>query len=144
MNAKFVCKGLDELINKLDHIDDDPKFKNALKKAVEKGAQHIAKSVQSSLDSVSDRGYSKGYTANEIQVTRASIANGRIGVKIHWNGPHERYKIVHLNEFGYSKDGKTYHPPMFGKIKAGIDSSEKEALNIVKTEVQKGVNTLGK
>lgn len=137
-------KGLDELIKKFENFENDPSFQKAMRDAVNGGAKIVADEVQKSLETTKDKGYSKGYTAKEINITKVTHNSKGYFAKINWKGPHDRYKIVHLNEFGYSRGGKSYSPPMKGKISLGVKNSQDEFEDYVTKKIKEGVNKIGK
>lgn len=80
--------------------------------------------------------YAKGWTVGD---TTASDPEGRGGtrfVKVHWNGPHGRYRIIHLNEYG------TVHnpnPPRKGAIAKAMREAEEVYRNAVKRAMLEGI-----
>lgn len=43
---------------------------------------------------------------------------------IKWEGPMNRKNIIHLNEHGYTRDGKKYTPRGFGVIAKTLNAGE--------------------
>lgn len=66
---------------------------------------------------------STGATAEEVVRGRSSKRGGSHSLKVGWSGPKNRYKLVHLNEFGYVRWGRRYNPRGMGVIRKYIDSA---------------------
>lgn len=76
------------------------------------GGDVVVEQMKKNFESFQGAGYSK----EEIMRTDARTKNDVEELKIGWNGEHDRWRIVHLNEFGYTKKGKQYTPRGFGVI----------------------------
>ncbi len=50
-------------------------------------------------------------------------------------GPMNRKNIIHLNEHGYTRDGKKYTPRGFGVIAKTLAASERKYREIIKKEL---------
>ncbi|HDZ0037534.1 TPA: hypothetical protein RRP60_002736, partial [Staphylococcus aureus] len=50
-------------------------------------------------------------------------------------GPMNRKNIIHLNEHGYTRDGKKYTPRGFGVIAKTLAASERKYKEIIKKEL---------
>lgn len=135
----FVCEGLDELISYFDNYMESPQYQKTVKKAIKDGANIVGESIKQSLSTVSDKGYSQGYTVDEVTVGSPKKTDNGYTVKIGWNGPHQRYRLAHLNEFGYSKNGKTYQSPYFGRVAKGIEQSKTNYTTTVIKEIEEGI-----
>lgn len=132
---EFNCEGMDELINYFNQYANSDNFQRASKKALKEGAEVVAQSIKNSLETTKDKGYSKGYTVEDITVGTPRKTSTGFVCKIGWNGEHSRYRLVHLNEFGYSKGGKTYYPPMLGKVQKGVTDAKDEYVDVVKKTI---------
>ncbi|MEM5397341.1 hypothetical protein [Staphylococcus gallinarum] len=60
-------------------------------------------------------------------------------IKISWIGPHERYRIIHLNEHGYDRDGKKITPKGFAVIEKTLVASRQKYRDIVIKELRKNL-----
>lgn len=139
---EFVCEGLDELAQYFKNFADSPEFQKLSKQAVKAGADIIAEGIKSNIENTKDKGYSEGYTAEEIVVGAPRPTKDGFVSKIGWRGPHKRYALVHLNEFGYSKGGKTYHQPLFGKVENAIQTNQKKAVETISNMIKEGVKQI--
>ncbi len=90
------------------------------------------KNMQRSMESFKDTGAS----IREMKISSVQTSRGKVIVRIYWQGPRDRYKLIHLNEHGYTRNGKRYSPPGIGKIAGAMRSSEKPYFD----EVQRGLN----
>lgn len=105
--------------------------KNALKNA----SPIIKDAIKANLETFKD----KGYTVEELTLGNPVKTDEGYKVRIGWKGKHNRYAIVHLNEFGYSKNGKTYHPRGLGKIELAYNNSKNKYMVELKNEIKKGI-----
>lgn len=110
-------------------------------KALVKGADKMQAELKQSFGKFVGTKYSKGYTRDEI--VRSNARNNKNGryVEVGWNGPHERYRLIHLNEWGYTRNGKRYKPRMMGTVQKTLDRTEKEYYRIVREELKKGYDS---
>lgn len=106
--------------------------------AINAGAKKVAENTSKAFAKFKGTKYSTGATAEEVVVQRSrKIQYGRMA-KVGWNGPKDRHRLIHLNEWGYTREGKTYRPRMMGVVQKSLDQSEKEYFDIVWKELQKG------
>ena len=99
--------------------------KNLGKKALEKvndrallkGAEIFVAELERQFETFKDKGYSK----DEITIADPKWISGKRTVTIHWRGPHDRYRIIHLNEWGTVKNP---NPPGKGKVAKAMRSAE--------------------
>ena len=65
-----------------------------------------------------------GASINEIKISKPIKFNNKSKVTLYWDGPNKRYKIIHLNEYGYTKHGKKkaskIKPRGFGAIQRAL------------------------
>jgi len=132
-NVEF--EGIQEAINSLEKSLGEKKVKSITRKAINAGAEKVEKKMQQDMLVFKD----KGYTIDEVVRKNATYKNYNAEAEIGWNGPHERYRIIHLNEFGYTRNGKQIKPRGFGVISKSLKASEKDYLNTVAEEVKKSL-----
>src|SRR5699024_8627254 len=65
--------------------------------ALTKGGQKVVQIIKNNMKSFKDTGES----VEETTVSKPMTINGVRTVKIHWRGPKQRYRIIHLNEYGH-------------------------------------------
>lgn len=132
-NVQF--QGVTETIQALEEKLGTNKTKTVTRKAINVGAEKVEKNLQTDMIVFKD----KGYTIDEVVRKNATYKNYRAEAEIGWNGPHERYRIIHLNEWGYTRDGKQITPRGFGVITKSLKKSEPIYLDAVATEVKKSL-----
>lgn len=132
----FKCSvsGFDEIQDYLKELTGE-ELEKVEKNALKNASPIIGDAIKSNLQSFKN----EGYTVEELTVGNPLKKENGYRVRIGWKGPHKRYAIVHLNEFGYSKDGKTYHPRGLGQITKAYESSKDEYLSTLKNEIKKGI-----
>ncbi|MDU0318238.1 hypothetical protein, partial [Staphylococcus epidermidis] len=67
-----------------------------------KGAEVVKTAIIKEFGKFKDTGAS----INEIKISKPIKFNNKSKVTLYWDGPNKRYKIIHLNEYGYTKHGK--------------------------------------
>ncbi|MBT2718331.1 hypothetical protein [Bacillus sp. ISL-57] len=100
--------------------------------ALKKGAEVFVSELKSQFESFKDEGYS----LEEITIAEPVWENGMRVVKIHWRGPHDRYRIIHLNEFGTVKNP---NPKGKGAIARAMRNAEKEYRDTIKRVIKEGI-----
>ena len=128
-------KGVKELINQLEKKFGAEHTKQVSDKALKSAGGHFEKELRNAFVSFEDTGASK----NEIKLSEPMNINGVRGVKIYWEGPMDRYRLIHLNEWGYKRNGTKHYPKGHAVIAKTLKSSEKVYRNIVKDEIRKNL-----
>lgn len=132
--------GLPEIMRNLEKNLSKANLNKLTDKALEKGAAVVATQISKNLnDNLGD--YSQGDTVKEIVIGKPVNRKSRRTVLLGWNGPKERYRLVHLNEHGYTRDGRFYGPQLGGykQIEKAIESTKEEYLKVVRKEMTKGL-----
>lgn len=137
----FEIKGVEELLKKMESELGERKVSRVANKALNEAGEEFKEGLAKAVASYSNgSNESTGATADEIVIGRASKRGGRRTVKVGWNGPKKRYKLVHLNEFGYTRWGKTYSPRGSGVIRKYIDVAGQQYI----LNVRRGLEELAK
>ncbi|MGY3766943.1 hypothetical protein ACWOAH_10490 [Vagococcus vulneris] len=105
--------------------------------AINKGAEIVAEDISQAFNKFVGTKYSTGATRNEVTLQKARKINNTRAASIGWSGPKERYRLIHLNEFGYTRKGKKYRPRMVGTIEQTMTSSQGKYLDTVYKELKK-------
>lgn len=115
--------GVSQLLTELEGRFNQTKIKSVVDKALTDGSLVFGMELRRQLATFSDgQGYSKGYTLSDMTITEPSDSfNGNRAMVVHWNGPHSRYRIIHLNEWGTILNP---HPAGFGKIAKAMEISQ--------------------
>lgn len=125
--------GVDDIIRRLKNEFGSTKFSRIENEALKKGAKKVALSIHNELVPFKDT----GATVDEIVVGSPTTRGGFKHILVGWKGPKDRYRLVHLNEFGYTKDGKRYHPRAKGAIQRAVDNSRQNFFDAVANELRK-------
>lgn len=136
MSVEF--HGLAEIQQRLKQMMSEKEFKKLTDKAVTAGATVLKKEVTRRLSSnLGD--YSIGATVEETVMSKPKSKRGARTVQIGWNGPLERYRIIHLNENGYKRDGKFYGPQLGGykQIAKAMETKKQEVFDVMRREMAK-------
>ncbi|MFQ3902720.1 hypothetical protein ABLV98_05780 [Staphylococcus sp. 50Mo3-1] len=78
-----------------------------------------------------------GATIQEMKRGNPETVAGQRRIMIHWEGPKERKNIIHLNEHGYTRNGKKYTPQGYGIIAKTLDASQTKYRGIIRRELNK-------
>lgn len=122
-------KGMDEVLAKLEEKLGERKLNAVEKEALKPAADYVKNEVKSAVSFFQDT----GATVNEVVVGKPRKRQGENSVKIGWNGPMGRYAIIHLNEFGYTRNGKHYTPRGLGKLQATYDKIKPQYQALVRS-----------
>lgn len=131
-------KGMDEVLAKLDQQLGTRKVNAYSKEALTIMGRYLAVQIKNAVASYRDT----GATVQEIIVSTPRKKDGTLTVKIGWDGmgSRQRWRLVHLNEFGYTRSGRTYRPRGIGKIQKAYDSNKVQAKELGQNQLRKLVN----
>lgn len=131
-------KGMDEVLAKLDQQLGTRKLNQYQKSALTVMGRYLAVKLKSAVASYRDT----GATVQEIVVSTPSKKDGTLTLKLGWDGAgsKQRWRLVHLNEFGYTRTGRTYSPRGMGKIQQTYDGNKEAALELARNQLRKLVN----
>ena len=129
-NVEF--KGVPETIQALEKKLGTKKIRKVTRDAIDEGASDVEEQLKWALLTFKDT----GATVDEVVRSLASYKNYNAEAEIGWNGPKQRYRLIHLNEWGYTRNGRQIKPRGFGVITKSLKSSEKIYLNAVARELR--------
>ncbi|GEP21109.1 hypothetical protein FC71_GL001050 [Latilactobacillus sakei subsp. carnosus DSM 15831] len=131
-------KGMDEVLAKLDQQLGTRKVNAYSKEALTIMGRYLAVQIKNAVASYRNT----GATVQEIVVSTPRKKDGTLTVKIGWDGmgSRQRWRLVHLNEFGYTRSGRTYRPRGIGKIQKAYDSNKVQAKELGQNQLRKLVN----
>ncbi|EOI53385.1 hypothetical protein [Enterococcus gilvus] len=132
-NVEF--RGVQETLQSLEKSLGINKTKNITRKAINSGAEIVEKKLQTDMLVFKD----KGYTIDEVVRKNATYRNYKAEAEIGWNGPHQRYRLIHLNEWGYTRNGRQIKPRGFGVITKSLKNSEPLYFETVASEVKRNL-----
>lgn len=119
MSAGFKIEGMEALQKAILEAFSGTKAKNIQKAALDAGGSMVVERLKENFETFKNTGYSR----DEIVKTNPRSKNDIVQLQIGWNGPHKRWRLIHLNEFGYTKAGRQYTPKGFGAIEKTINES---------------------
>ena len=130
ITAKF--EGFDEVIDKLTEKFSPGKLSRVENNALRVAGRRVAVELKNAVASYRDT----GKTVLQVTVGTPRSRGGIRTIKIGWHAG-DRWRLVHLNELGYTRFGKTYSPRGLGKIQGAYDSSREPAKALERAELMK-------
>lgn len=104
--------------------------------ALTKGGQKVVQIIKRDMGSFKDTGES----VSETSLSKPMTIGGVRTVKVHWRGPKQRYRIIHLNEFGhYDRSGKWVNTAGKGVIERAMREGRETYFRTVKEEIRRRV-----
>lgn len=99
---KVDFKGMDILFAALEKRFGKSGMTSIVDAALKDGAEVIKRELEKNFETFADTGASK----DEITIGEPATlpASGKRYIPIYWEGPKNRYTIIHLNEFGTVKN----------------------------------------
>ena len=134
MSVEF--RGFEEIQKRLQQQLSEKNLQKITDKALLKGSEVVKKEVLQGLETFED----SGATIDELTVGKPISKKGYRMVKLGWNGPEKRYQLVHLNEFGYKRNGKRYGKDElkgFGQLEKAVSNSKQKYFDAVREEMKK-------
>lgn len=105
--------------------------------ALKAGAKVFIAELKRQVRTFSDgKGSSEGYTYDEITMSEPMTLKGNRTIRIHWKGPHNRYRIIHLNEWGTVNNP---NPRGKGSIARAMRNAESAYRRAVKEAIRRGI-----
>lgn len=112
-------RGLEELLKNMEDKLGERKVTRVVNKTLNEAGEEFKDGLAKAVSSYRDT----GATEAEVVRGRSSKRGGNHTLRVGWAGPMKRYKLVHLNEFGYVRWGRRYNPRGMGVIRKYIDTS---------------------
>lgn len=126
--------GMNRLLSDLDERFGKDKMQRISDKALMDAAELFIKILNGYIGASGK--YAKGWTVADTTATDPEGRGGTRSVKIHWNGPHGRYRLIHLNEYGTVRNP---NPPRKGAIAKAMRDAEQVYRNAVKKAMLEGI-----
>lgn len=131
-----TVKGDKEIIAYLEKKYGKSATKRITDFALTKGGQKVAQIIKNNMKAFKDTGES----VEETTVSKPMTINGVRTVKIHWRGPKQRYRIIHLNEYGhFDRAGKWVNTAGKGVIENAMREGRETYFRTVKEEIRRRV-----
>src|SRR5699024_3571560 len=135
-----TVKGDKEIIAYLEKKYGRSATKRITDFALTKGGQKVVQIIKNNMKSFKDTGES----VEETTVSKPMTINGVRTVKIHWRGPKQRYRIIHLNEYGhFDRAGKWVNTAGKGVIENAMREGRETYFRTVKEEIRRRVYLIG-
>lgn len=125
-------EGLNSLMSELENKLGPEHMQQVSDNAIKSGANVFVKELKSQFARFADTGASK----DEITVSDPMTEGGARKVKVYWKGPHNRYRIIHLNEFGTVKNP---NPDGKGAIAKAMRSAESAYKQAIEQSLKEGI-----
>ena len=110
--------GLPALQAELQARFGQAKMQEVADKAIYKGAEVIVKELEQNFQSFKDTGAS----IREITISEPMVSAAGRRREIRWRGPDDRYRLIHINEWGTIKNP---NPAGKGKVAASLEGGKK-------------------
>lgn len=123
--------GLNKLINQLESKFGQDHMQKVSDDALKSGADVFVKELRSQFDKFANTGASR----DEITVSEPMTEGGVRKIKVYWEGPRDRYRIIHLNEYGTVKNP---NPEGKGAIAKSLRSSRQAYKGAIEKAVKEG------
>jgi len=123
--------GVNRLIGELEARFNGKRIEGITSAALEKGALVVGMEILRQLRTFKD----KGYTIDEMTISDP-YKDGNPTVRIYWKGPHNRYRIIHLNEWGTIKNP---NPRGKGRIAKALEISKKAYGQVIRDELRRNL-----
>lgn len=132
----MTLKGDKEIIAYLETKYGKSAMKRITDFALTKAGNKVVSIIKGNMKSFEDTGES----VEETTVSKPMTINGVRTVKIHWRGPKQRYRIIHLNEYGhFDRSGKWVNTAGKGVIENAMREGRETYFRTVKEEMRKRV-----
>lgn len=124
--------GQKKLMQKLEEKLGERAVKQMSDEALKAGAPVFKRELITQLETFRDT----GGTIEDVTLADPTDVSGVRVLKIHWSGPHGRYRVVHLNEWGTVKNP---NPRGKGAIARSLKNSQKEYRAAIKRSLEEGL-----
>ena len=132
----MTLKGDKEIIAYLETKYGKSAMKRITDFALTKAGNKVVSIIKGNMNSFEDTGES----VEETTLSKPMTIKGVRTVKIHWRGPKQRYRIIHLNEYGhYDRSGKWINTAGKGVIENAMREGRETYFRTVKEEMRKRV-----
>lgn len=127
-------EGQKELFKELDKKFGKRQRRKIFDIALVAAGEELLKAVKANIRYFRDTGKEYG----EAKLSEPYWEGTYRSIRIYWEGPSQRYSIVHLNEKGFhARNGKFIRPKGLGAIDKAIRASKKTFYKVYEEEVEK-------
>lgn len=124
--------GNDQLASELERRLGAVRMQQIVDKALIAGAKKFVQEMKQEFQGFKDT----GATINEITISDPMTISGVRTIKIYWKGPDDRYRIIHLNEWGTVKNP---NPKGKGAIARTMKNAANAYREVIKQELRRGI-----
>lgn len=122
--------GTDQIIANLEKKLGSARTTRVVNKALRKYGETLKNDVQDAVSSYIDT------SETHDTVIASNVKKGPPKrVEVGW-GQGSRWRLVHLNEFGYTRYGRYIRPRGMGKLQGVVDKTESTALQEMRSEME--------
>ena len=115
---KVEITGMDKLLKNMEDQLGERKMSRIENQVLREAGEYFKGGLREAVGAYRD----EGYTMDETTISNPrKQPDGTRKIKAGWRGPKKRYKLIHLNEFGYVRWGKSYSPRGAGVIRNYVD-----------------------
>ncbi|MGP9039815.1 hypothetical protein [Cytobacillus kochii] len=125
-------RGNSQLLREIERRLGQQRTQQIADRALLAGARVFVEELKRQFSTFKDEGYS----IEEITISEPIWVAGKRTVKIHWRGPHGRYRIIHLNEWGTVNNP---NPRGKGAIARAMRNAENAYREAIKREIRRGI-----
>lgn len=130
-------EGTDEILRNLEAKLGPARVNRVVNKALKTTGDEIVKITKEAVEHYQDTG------ATYDEVVRSNVKGASKDIKevnVGWRGDKSRWRLVHLNEFGYTRYGQYVRPRGMGAVQGAADKSR----DVAYKKMLKGLEELGK
>lgn len=128
-------KGIPELTERLEKEYGRSAMIKKSDKALVKASDYFVNELKTQFETFKDTGASIDEMHRSSPYTDRK--DNQRAIMISWVGPHERNRLIHLNEHGYDRNGKKVVPRGFGAIEKTLEGTREQYRSIVLEELRK-------
>lgn len=127
-------RGMKELERELNVRYGQSNMNAIIDKALVAGGHKVLAIIKAEQSKYKDT----GETVREAKLSEPMWIGGERVVKIHWRGPRDRWRIIHLQESGfYNKDGSFNSPKSKGALQRAMVAGREVYFLTIKKELEK-------
>ena len=124
--------GLNELLRELERRFGADNMERLNDRALLKGADEFVPELKRNFE----RFKKEGYSIEEVTIGEPKTVVGKRRVNVHWKGPHGRYRIIHLNEWGTVNNP---NPKGKGAVARAMRNAERAYRETIKKALKDGL-----
>ncbi|GGI64741.1 hypothetical protein ACFQOY_13665 [Enterococcus alcedinis] len=125
--------GVDDILKNIEAKFGKAKTTRIVNKALKETGDEIVEITKAAVSSYMDTG------ATYDEVVRSNVKGSALGIKevsVGWRGDKDRWRLVHLNEFGYVRKGRFISPRGMGKVQSAADKAQQVAFKRMRSGLE--------